>query len=402
MIKNQHRINWEVGKFVVLAALALILVVGWSQRGDLARAQSPDGSGGDVILTDEPNSPIATPTPDDEMLITPPAKIIITIEPVETTEPTDEPQPTDEPEPTVEPDPTNEPDDVGVIIEPPSKEEMGDPVKDDTAIATNDREDSEDDPIDIFDLAFVASRYGSDDSAADVNMDGTVDIFDLTILASHYGQTEPGEGVVIVTPEPDMEVSGVEFGEFDVSLEPDTFDLEAQYYVRYRPLRIGTSINYFKVYDSTDYNSAPDPYALVSVGGVSVRTPTMYNTYRGWPYWRLGWWRYYSFPWAPSYTTGASYYSLPISVELRDDDGYVCYGYYGCRHQCQYIDVSPPRYNLTKRLTMYPSQCKIVDEAGTTTYGTWINSNRCRVHLQSWGNKWPRGYISYSIDAQWD
>jgi hypothetical protein len=327
----------------------------------------------------------------------------VTVEPVEPAEPPDDPHPTDQPEPTDEPDPTNEPDDVDVIIDPPSEAEMGEPIKDDTSVAVNDREDSEDDPIDIYDLTFVASRYGSDDPVADVNLDGTVDIFDLSIIASHYGQTGSGEDAVVVTPEPDVQVSGTAFGEFEVTLEPDTFDVEAQAaYVRYRPLRIGTSINYFRVYDSTDYNSAPDPYSLVSVGGVSVRTPTMYNTYQGWPYWRLGWWRYYSFPRAPINTPEANYYHLPIRVELRDDDGYVCYGYYGCRHRCQYIDVSPPRYSFTKKLTMYPSRCKIVDEAGTTTYGSWLNSDHCRIHLQSWGNEWPRGYISYSIDAQWD
>jgi len=34
--------------------------------------------------------------------------------------------------------------------------------------------------VDIFDLAFVASRYGSSDPTADINADGLVDIFDLT------------------------------------------------------------------------------------------------------------------------------------------------------------------------------------------------------------------------------
>jgi subtilisin family serine protease len=45
--------------------------------------------------------------------------------------------------------------------------------------------------IDIFDLALVASRYGSDDQTADVNADGRVDIFDLTIVAGNYGQHGP-------------------------------------------------------------------------------------------------------------------------------------------------------------------------------------------------------------------
>jgi YVTN family beta-propeller protein len=42
--------------------------------------------------------------------------------------------------------------------------------------------------IDIFDLAYIASRYNSDDYTADVNGDGLVDIFDLSFVASRYGQ----------------------------------------------------------------------------------------------------------------------------------------------------------------------------------------------------------------------
>ncbi|MBN1992370.1 MAG: hypothetical protein JW953_06670 [Anaerolineae bacterium] len=40
--------------------------------------------------------------------------------------------------------------------------------------------------IDIFDLSFVAARYGSNDSVADINGDGLVDIFDLVIVAGNY------------------------------------------------------------------------------------------------------------------------------------------------------------------------------------------------------------------------
>jgi hypothetical protein len=48
-----------------------------------------------------------------------------------------------------------------------------------------------DDQIDIFDLAVIGSRYGSNDARGDLNHDGVVDIFDLTISASNYGQQGP-------------------------------------------------------------------------------------------------------------------------------------------------------------------------------------------------------------------
>jgi len=56
-----------------------------------------------------------------------------------------------------------------------------------------------DEAIDIFDLAFIGSRYGGDDVSGDVNGDGEVDIFDLAMSASNYGKQGPvGIGV---TPE---------------------------------------------------------------------------------------------------------------------------------------------------------------------------------------------------------
>ncbi len=48
-----------------------------------------------------------------------------------------------------------------------------------------------DDQVNILDLAFIGSHYGSSDSQADINGDGTVDIFDLTLAASNYGQQGP-------------------------------------------------------------------------------------------------------------------------------------------------------------------------------------------------------------------
>jgi len=48
-----------------------------------------------------------------------------------------------------------------------------------------------DDFIDIFDLSFMGSRYGSNNAQADINADGIVDIFDLTMAAANYGQSGP-------------------------------------------------------------------------------------------------------------------------------------------------------------------------------------------------------------------
>lgn len=48
-----------------------------------------------------------------------------------------------------------------------------------------------DNEIDIFDLSFIGSRYGSNDAAADLNQDALVDIFDLSLAASNYDRHGP-------------------------------------------------------------------------------------------------------------------------------------------------------------------------------------------------------------------
>jgi hypothetical protein len=45
--------------------------------------------------------------------------------------------------------------------------------------------------IDIFDLAFLGSRYGQNHSLADVNANGIVDIFDLALVAANYRRAGP-------------------------------------------------------------------------------------------------------------------------------------------------------------------------------------------------------------------
>ena len=45
---------------------------------------------------------------------------------------------------------------------------------------------TEDDCINIFDLALIAARYGGTDVTADVNGDGIVDIYDLVLAAANY------------------------------------------------------------------------------------------------------------------------------------------------------------------------------------------------------------------------
>jgi hypothetical protein len=151
-----------------------------------------------------------------------------------------------------------------------------------------------------------------------------------------------------------------------------------------------------------DSYSAPDLYALIRVGGVAARTRTSFDQYVVWPNWRLGWWRYYSFPYASPNTPEADYYTIPINVEIRDDDGYWCYGYYGCRDRYQHADISSLSNHRTKTLTFYPGNCKVIDEAGVETTGYWLDGNRCQIYLYTWGTEWPRGYTSYFIDARWD
>ncbi len=302
-----------------------------------------------------------------------------------------------------EPDPAP-PEDAGEI-DPPTEAELGQPVKDETYVTADDQTDEEGGLIEIRDLAYGASRYNTDDPSADLNLDGTVNILDLAILANNYDQAEPtAEAANIPTP-PDLplvEANGDDFGSFDLPVEPEGLEVESQSNVTWRPLRVGVSINYINFYDYMDRYSSPDPYALVSVGGVPARTRTIYNRFSAWPYWRLGWWRYYSFPRAPWDAPEANYYRAPIRLELRDDDGYVCYGYFGCRDRYQLADVSPPLFRRTKSLTLYPGNCKVVDENGATTTGYWLDNNRCRVYLHSWGTEWPRAYVSYYIDAMWE
>ncbi len=52
---------------------------------------------------------------------------------------------------------------------------------------------TEDDQINIFDLALIAARYNSDDETADINGDGTVDIYDLVITAGNLNISGPVE-----------------------------------------------------------------------------------------------------------------------------------------------------------------------------------------------------------------
>jgi murein DD-endopeptidase MepM/ murein hydrolase activator NlpD/protocatechuate 3,4-dioxygenase beta subunit len=52
---------------------------------------------------------------------------------------------------------------------------------------------TQDDLIDIFDLAYIGSRYNSTDPTADINADGLVDVFDLVIAAGNYGKRGPVE-----------------------------------------------------------------------------------------------------------------------------------------------------------------------------------------------------------------
>jgi YVTN family beta-propeller protein len=46
---------------------------------------------------------------------------------------------------------------------------------------------TEDGAVDILDLSFIASRYGTNNPVADINDDGEVDIFDLVLVAGRFG-----------------------------------------------------------------------------------------------------------------------------------------------------------------------------------------------------------------------
>ncbi len=48
---------------------------------------------------------------------------------------------------------------------------------------------NQDGMTDIFDLIYVAKRFGQDNRDADLNGDGTVDIFDLVLVAKHLGDS---------------------------------------------------------------------------------------------------------------------------------------------------------------------------------------------------------------------
>ena len=50
---------------------------------------------------------------------------------------------------------------------------------------------TEDGKINIFDLAFIGARFGSNDRTADITADGLVNIFDLVLAAGNYRQEGP-------------------------------------------------------------------------------------------------------------------------------------------------------------------------------------------------------------------
>ncbi len=48
-----------------------------------------------------------------------------------------------------------------------------------------------DNRINIFDLTYIASRYGTNDPLADLDANERIDIFDLSMVAGNYGQKGP-------------------------------------------------------------------------------------------------------------------------------------------------------------------------------------------------------------------
>jgi hypothetical protein len=48
-----------------------------------------------------------------------------------------------------------------------------------------------DNRVDILDVSYIGSRFGTADARADVNGDGTVDILDLSVVGANFGRTGP-------------------------------------------------------------------------------------------------------------------------------------------------------------------------------------------------------------------
>jgi len=292
---------------------------------------------------------------------------------------------------------------------PPLTEDV-EAEKDGNTKITNDYNEEVGGMVDIFDLSFVAGRYGSDNSSADLNGDGTVDIFDISILGSHYGKPEPeiAAASIIATPEPlPIVTNGAEDDDFSdviATVESETGEISAQSYYAWRSLKVGIGIDQVKTWDHVDgqTNTPPDFYAVASVGNVYARTATVHNAYEIYPYWRLGWWQYQRFPQFNYHDRAGDAYYIPISLQIRDDDGYICYGYLGCKQVYDVADISLNHGTRIKTMRFYPSSCRVVDEAGVTTQGGYNNNpNRCRVYLHAYGNEWPRAETKFYVDALW-
>ncbi|MDM8528362.1 hypothetical protein QUF58_09135 [Anaerolineales bacterium HSG24] len=292
-------------------------------------------------------------------------------------------------------------------------------IKDQDYRVWDDVTDEEGGVVNIFDLTFVASRYNSTNRAADVNNDGKVDIFDLAVLASNFNIPESDAEIagVIVTPEPlPLVESGSAEADFGAVIhvlegeanppEGESSDADAQGSYVWKPLKVGVGIDRLKTWDYMDgqTNTPPDFYAVVSVGGSSVRTNPMFNQFESFPYWRLGWWQYNAFPRFDQYDPAGDNYFVPINLEIRDDDGRICYGYFGCRQGYEVADATLQRQSRVKRVRFYPASCRVVDEAGNWNQGSFLDgqTNRCRVYLYSWGDEWPRVAVNYYIDGSWE
>lgn len=292
-------------------------------------------------------------------------------------------------------------------------------VRDEAYQSSSDLSEKPGGIIDIFDLSFVASRFNSTNPAADINLDGKVDIFDLSMLANKFGKTEAeiaAEGdtdsaaapVPTSTPIPMVEEGqeGDDFGDVLMTLEVDEPEASAQGTYVWRPLKIGLGINRVYTWDYMDGQSKtpPDFYAMASVGGSFARTNTVHNNANIYPYWRLGWWQYKGFPkFDPRDPAGEDYY-IPVTLQVRDDDGQVCYGYYGCRHNYEVADATLVRYERVKTVRFYPSSCQVLDDKGVWTDGYFVDgyTNRCRVDLYTWGDEWPRAGVNFYLDAWWE
>jgi 3-phytase len=174
--QNFKLVPWER----IASKLGLSIDTGWDPR--------QVGAGDMLTLTDT-----AVNTPDVA-----PAEVSIPETAIEPPTPTEEPllEPIPPQEPVVEP--TEEP-----LLEPvPPQEPVVEPIEEPSAVNADVNGDQ---VVNILDLVFVASHYGTNQPEADVDGNATVDILDLALVARNFDQASPeAPALPVETPAPSL------------------------------------------------------------------------------------------------------------------------------------------------------------------------------------------------------